>query len=92
MNFTCEAIGEPRPSYDWFLDGVLIESTDEPQLERPGLPQDRGKYTCVASNALGRSEPSSPALLTISGRSSSTITLRYVTIPTDSLILLYMSV
>ena len=71
VNFTCMAVGEPRPMYDWFLDDVLIASTDEPQLVRLGLPQDRGKYTCVAHNALGRSELSSPALLTISGWSCS---------------------
>ena len=54
INLTCTATGNPPPIHQWYKDGISI-----PQETRSCLyiaessPEDRGNYTCVASNGQG---------------------------------------
>ncbi len=68
INLTCEAVGEPNPTYSWYRDGLfLVNTTKRELLIAQARPEDRGEYTCVAHNVHGSSNASSPALVTISG-------------------------
>ena len=67
VNLTCEAEGYPAPSYEWYLDGVLIPGEMLSYLYIPeAQPSDRGNYTCKAINYNGEIE-SPPALVNITG-------------------------
>lgn len=68
VNLTCEATGQPLPTYSWFRDGVfLVNTSDSVLFIHEARPEDRGLYTCIATNVQGSSNASSPGLLTISG-------------------------
>ena len=68
INLTCTAEGSPAPSYRWFKDGVLIPGERQSFLYiQETSPQDRGNYTCVATNGQGQTE-SDPAKLNIPGK------------------------
>ena len=70
VNLTCEAEGYPAPSYEWYLDGVLIPGEMLSYLYIPeAQPSDRGNYTCKASNDNGEIE-SHPALVNLTGMHS----------------------
>ena len=67
LNLTCDAMGNPPPSYQWYRDDVLIEGANLPYLYIPeATPEDRGSYTCVATNENGNTS-SNPGLTTIPG-------------------------
>jgi len=52
MSLVCEALGSPRPSILWSLDGKTLSS--RPNLVIPSLSESNsGVYTCVASNLAG---------------------------------------
>ena len=52
MSLVCEALGSPRPSILWSLDGKTLSS--RPNLVIPSLTESNsGVYTCVASNLAG---------------------------------------
>ena len=73
VNLTCEAEGYPAPSYEWYLDGVLIPGEMLSYLYIPeAQPSDRGNYTCKASNDNGEIE-SHPALVNLTGMHSTYI-------------------
>ncbi|XP_062396407.1 neural cell adhesion molecule L1.2 isoform X2 [Sardina pilchardus] len=63
---TCEASGNPKPTFRWVKDGVEFDLSSDPDLRvTPGsgtfsvaaedqpISQYSGKYTCFASNELG---------------------------------------
>ena len=73
LNLTCEAVGYPPPTYQWYKDGEPIPGAKLPYLYVPeASPEDRGSYTCVASNDQDVEE-SSPGLVIIPGMSTSII-------------------
>jgi hypothetical protein len=56
-NLTCEAAGYPTPTFQWYKDGILILGENEPSLFiSEVLPDDRGKYSCKATNTEGAIE------------------------------------
>ena len=60
-------MGYPPPTYQWYKDGEPIPGATLPYLYVPeATPEDRGSYTCVASNDQ-EVEVSSPGLVTIPG-------------------------
>ena len=63
----CEAQGEPRPVISWYKDKVMLENEHENTLVFEVQLDDRGNYSCVAKNALGRIE-SPPALVNVGGK------------------------
>ena len=70
VNLTCEAEGYPAPSYEWYLDGVLIPGEMLSYLYIPeAQPSDRGNYTCKTINDNGEIE-SHPALVNLTGMPS----------------------
>ena len=67
VNLTCGAIDSPILNYEWFKDGVLIPGESKPFLHIQEMrPEDRGNYTCKATNERGRAE-SHPIWLIIPG-------------------------
>lgn len=68
VNLTCSAEGSPATSYQWHKDGVAIPGETRAYLYiEETAPEDRGNYTCVASNTAGGRVESQPARLTIPG-------------------------
>nr|XP_023689963.1 neural cell adhesion molecule L1 isoform X2 [Paramormyrops kingsleyae] len=65
INLTCEATGNPRPSFRWVKDGEEFDPTSDPQLTtspnsgsffasgNDPISQYEGKYSCYAFNSLG---------------------------------------
>ena len=67
LNLTCDAMGNPLPSYQWYRDDEPIEGANLPYLYiSEATPEDRGSYTCVATNENGNTS-SNPGLTTIPG-------------------------
>ena len=67
LNLTCEAMGNPPPSYQWYQDGEEIPGANLPYLFIPEVnPEDRGSYTCAATNENGITT-SNPGLTIIPG-------------------------
>ena len=67
LNLTCEAMGNPPPSYQWYQDGEKIPGANLPFLFIPeAAPENRGSYTCVATNENGIAT-SNPGLMIIPG-------------------------
>ena len=55
INLTCEAESYPSPIYKWYKDGQLIPGETLPYLFIPEVsPEDRGSYSCEASNTGGQ--------------------------------------
>ena len=53
-NLTCGATGYPTPIVQWYKDGVQILGENEPLLFiSEVLPDDRGNYSCKATNSEG---------------------------------------
>ena len=68
INLTCTAEGSPPPRYQWSKDGVQLLGETRPFLYiEEAKPEDRGNYTCVATNRGGQSK-SDPALINIPGQ------------------------
>ena len=68
VTLTCVAVGEPTPVIRWFKDDVQIAMEfdnrlviDEVQLD------DRGNYTCTATNPVGMIK-SPPALVNVASK------------------------
>ena len=68
-SFYCEAQGVPLPTVEWFKEGVLLEKTDNIQIEAKGkgihqlliksvTKENVGKYTVKAKNESGEVESS----------------------------------
>ena len=56
VNLTCTATGNPPPTYQWYKDGEpIIGETRSYLYITELLPEERGNYTCVASNSRGSS-------------------------------------
>ena len=56
VNLTCTATGNPPPNYQWYKDGEpIIGETRSYLYITELLPEERGNYTCVASNSRGSS-------------------------------------
>ena len=61
--FTCNLIGEPRPTVTWFKDGKQLPNVDRYQMIDNGsestleiqdiTPPDSGVYECVVKNSAG---------------------------------------
>ncbi len=66
MKFDCEVIGLPQPTLEWFKDGVLVEKSDQIQIEsRKSLNtliikdlkvENAGRYVMKAKNESGEAE------------------------------------
>ncbi|XP_060603445.1 protogenin-like [Ruditapes philippinarum] len=54
---TCEATGNPKPTVQWYKNGLKIypapRVTINPQLILYGRLEDTGYYQCIANNSLG---------------------------------------
>ena len=60
MNFTCEALGIPKPAITWFKDGRRMPKEIIKQTEALSMltidsvePQDQGQYWCEANSNEG---------------------------------------
>lgn len=50
----CHVEGNPIPTHEWYKDGILIPGANQPALLiREVLPDDRGNYSCKATNTEG---------------------------------------
>ena len=59
INLTCEAESYPAPTYKWYKDDQLIPGETLPYLYIPeASPEDRGSYSCEASNTGGQASSS----------------------------------
>jgi hypothetical protein len=66
VKFDCEVIGLPQPTLEWFKDGVLVEKSDQIQIEsRKSLNtliikdlkvENAGRYVMKAKNESGEAE------------------------------------
>ena len=67
VSLTCEAIGHPPPSIQWYKDGVIIPwETQRFLYINEVMPDDRGSYSCKAVNSEGTAE-SGQTLLSLVG-------------------------
>lgn len=72
INLTCTVTGSPTPSIVWYKDNSTIVGAIFQHLYIPSVrPNDRGYYSCVATNTEG-SEQSARVLLRLDG------TLQYI--------------
>ena len=55
LSIPCEALGSPAPSISWEHNGHLISKNSTLELRNIDS-SDRGIYTCVATNTLGKKE------------------------------------
>ena len=54
LTLPCQADGNPIPTYEWYKDGVLIPGATRSSLHiQEVLPDDRGNYSCRATNSEG---------------------------------------
>uniref|UniRef100_W5MFK7 Peroxidasin like n=1 Tax=Lepisosteus oculatus TaxID=7918 RepID=W5MFK7_LEPOC len=65
VQISCSALGEPTPMITWTKDGVQITDSGKFHVSSEGLltirdvgQADRGRYECVARNAIGQSTSS----------------------------------
>ncbi|MBN3304761.1 PXDN protein, partial [Amia calva] len=65
VQIPCSALGEPHPTITWTKDGVQITESGKFHVNSDGLltirdvgQADRGRYECVARNAIGQSSSS----------------------------------
>lgn len=67
LNLTCNATGNPPPTYSWYQDGRLIPGAVLPYLYiAEATPDNRGFYRCEVTNTINSSQ-SMPAIVTIPG-------------------------
>ncbi len=68
LNLTCSASGSPSPSYSWYKDGELVlgETTSFLYISE-AHPEDRGDYTCKATNDVGE-DVSNAASVNVPGK------------------------
>jgi len=68
----CKPLGEPQPSVKWFKDGGAVSygQNSSYKLEADGTlviikvtNVDRGTYTCIAQNYLGKANATAPGNL-----------------------------
>ena len=62
VTFSCNATGNPAPTFSWTKDGLAITSSDNPRISLSlnnkkltitNLTKtDGGEYTCVATNSV----------------------------------------
>lgn len=73
ITLTCNATGQPPPKYTWFMiregEAEVLTNESGPSLTFVNLMiQDRGKYFCSASNAVGTDNSSDAvAVLSVAG-------------------------
>ncbi len=68
LNLTCSASGSPSPGYSWYKDGELVLGETMSFLYiSEAHPEDRGDYTCKATNDVGE-DVSNPASVNVPGR------------------------
>ena len=73
LNLTCDATGNPPPTYRWYKDGELLPGAVLPYFYiTETAPEDRGYYHCEVTNSIDR-EQSLPALVTIPGNQHDTL-------------------
>ena len=80
VTFSCEAIGEPTPTFSWYFNDVMITESDKYsiysgrvigraesslQINNPET-SDAGTYTCHAENVVG--SDNSSGILTVNGK------------------------
>ena len=54
LTLPCQADGNPIPTYEWYKDGVVIPGATRSSLHiQEVLPDDRGNYSCKATNSEG---------------------------------------
>ncbi len=64
FNITCEATGNPEPTYYWYKDGILAYRDTGSELSiSEAKPSDRGYYYCEARNDGGNSTSKSGLVL-----------------------------
>ena len=60
LTLPCQADGNPIPTYEWYKDGILIPGATRPSLHiHEALPNNRGNYSCKATNSEGTIESDS---------------------------------
>lgn len=60
LTLPCQAEGNPIPMYEWYKDGILIPGAIRPYLLiHEALPDERGNYSCKATNSEGTIESDS---------------------------------
>lgn len=65
LSLSCNADGEPQPSYRWTKDGqVVIGAVTKTLLIKNVTPKDTGVYTCEVANHVG-SQKSVPARVVV---------------------------
>ena len=64
FSITCEATGNPEPTYYWYKDGILSYKDTASELSiSEAKPSDRGYYYCEARNDGGNSTSKSGLVL-----------------------------
>ena len=67
LNLTCNATGNPPPTYSWYRDSRLIPGAVLPYLYiAEATPENRGYYRCEVMNNINSTQ-STPGLVTIPG-------------------------
>ena len=68
FNITCQATGNPEPTYFWYKDNILSYSdTGSELVVTEAQPSDRGFYYCEARNEEGNTTSES-GLVIIQGK------------------------
>ena len=72
MNLSCDASGNPVPTFSWTKDGSAVNSptislsSDNKQLTITNVSRgDSGEYRCVANNSIGAAVTSDAATLDV---------------------------
>ena len=70
MTFTCDADGNPTPTFSWTKDGSVVNTTsritfnaDKKQLTITNVDrEDSGEYICMATNDVNKVQSNSSTL------------------------------
>ena len=53
LNLTCNCNGNPKTTYEWYKDDVILGTSSVLQITQASQKDD-GEYICYAMNAIGK--------------------------------------